>query len=85
MAVGGSENGFMTAQAVIPSSNLVAQDQTSKGKFKMDTEVKPILAMTQANWIAVREWNGNDLIYVLHLWAWRCGLIQIEVSLNGVH
>ena len=61
LVAGGSGNGVATAQAVVPSSNLVAEDQTPTGKFTTATEVKPILAMTLANWIGVWEWNGNDL------------------------
>lgn len=63
--------------------NLISEDKTPTEKFPTATEVKPILAMTQANWIAEREWNGNDLIYVSHLWAWRCSLAQIEVGIIG--
>ena len=62
---------------------LVAEDQTPTGRFLTATEVKPILGATRANWVAVREWDGQDLVYVTHIWSWRCGLAQMRVSVNG--
>ena len=32
--------------------------------------------------MAVREYDGNDLIYVTQILSWRCGLVGLRVSLN---
>lgn len=45
--------------------------------------VAPILEMTKGNWVALRPWEGEELLYFTHLESWRCAVSGVSYAVNG--
>ena len=55
----------------------------SAQQFTTAAEIRPILEATRASWVALRPWDGKELLYFTHLESWRCGMAQVRFSVNA--
>ena len=70
------------ATADTAGGDYVAEPQVPTGQFTTATEIKPIMNATKGNWVAVREYDGRDLVYFTHILSWRCGLVGVRYAIN---
>ena len=66
------------------TAGLLSYPFTANAQMVDAAQIRPILDVTKSNWVAVREWDGKDVVYFTHLLTWRCGLTKIEYSINSM-
>lgn len=60
----------------------LASPATAQG-FTTSAQVKPILELIRPQWVAIRPYEGQDLLYMTTLLTYRCGIEQIRFSFNN--
>ena len=68
---------FALSVALLAPLPLAAQS------FTTAAEIRPILEATRSAWLALRRWEGKELLYFTHLESWRCGMAEVRFSVNS--
>jgi hypothetical protein len=71
------------AEAAAAAPAREPETQIATGRFTTALEIKPIMTATKPQWLAVREYDGQDLLYFTQVLSWRCGLWEVRYGLNG--
>ena len=70
-------------KAGLAATVMAFAPMTAQAQFNSAAEVKPILQMIIPQWVSLREYDGQDLLYFTLLEVYRCGLEQIRYRING--
>ena len=71
-----------TIKSILIAVAMVVAPLPATAQFNSASEVKPILQMIIPNWIGLREYDGQDLLYFTLPEVYRCGLEQIRYRIN---
>lgn len=71
---------ILAAALVAP---LIGAQPALAQQFTTAEQIRPILEATRSSWIALRPWEGKELLYFTHLESWRCGMAEVRFSVNS--
>ncbi len=76
---------FVTSAALALGLTLLPLSAagTASAQGMPPEQIKQILDLTKANWVAFRDWQGQELIYFTHLESWKCGIDYVFYGFNG--
>ena len=68
---------------VLAATLLFTEEANAEGRKPSTEMTKQALEMTSGQWIAFRNYDGQQWIYFTQLVSWKCGLNLIRYSINN--